>query len=293
MPMRVSYYPGCSLEETAQAYDVSARRVCENMGVELAEIPEWSCCGSSPGLKMDHLLSTSLGAHNLALAQQQDLQEVVIPCPFCFRRLKSAQTEVQTDDSVKKQVQQAIEAELSGDLNVQSLLGFLRYTVGTEAIGKNVQKPLEGLKVLPYYGCYLVKPAGVCKYDDAENPVSMDELLTALGAEVLDWDFKTECCGASLAIAKSDNVCELTGRMIREATYLKADAVVVACQLCQANLDLRQDEIGKLHNKKYAMPILYFTQLMGLAFGLPYQELGLSRHVVSPKKMLKSKGVIE
>lgn len=291
--MKVSYYPGCSLEETAQAYDVSARRVCQHLGIDLEEIPQWSCCGSSPGLKMNHLLSTSLGAHNLAQAQRQELSEVVIPCPFCFRRLLSAKQEVHADRQLKTQVEEAIDAELNGDLNVSNLLGFLRYSVGLDTIGANVEKPLAGLKVLPYYGCYLVKPGAVTGYDDPENPVSMDQILAALGAEVLPWDFKTECCGASLAVSKTEVVRELSGRLIREATWRGADALVVACQLCQANLDLRQAEIGRSDKKKYAIPILYFTQLIGLAFGLPYKDLGLKSHIVNPKNMLASKDLLQ
>jgi heterodisulfide reductase subunit B len=291
--MKVSYYPGCSLEVTAQAYDISARKVCQSLGIDLEEIPEWSCCGSSPALKMNHLLSTSLGAHNLAQAQRQQLSEVVIPCPFCFRRLISAQEEVQGDRQLKSRVEATIDAQLSDELSVFNLLGFLRYSVGLDAIGKKVKKPLENLKVLPYYGCYLVKPAAVTHYDDPEYPVSMDQILESLGATVLEWDFKTECCGASLAVSKTEKVCELSGRMIREAAWRGADAVVVACQLCQANLDTRQAEIERMDNKRYTIPVLYFTQLMGLAFGLPYKDLGLKSHIVNPHNMLASKDLLQ
>jgi heterodisulfide reductase subunit B len=290
--MKVGYYPGCSLEETAAAFDISARRVCEHLGVALEEIPDWSCCGSSSALKMDQLLSTSLGAHNLAQARSRQLEEVVIPCPFCYRRLLSAQQETQSDPQTKENVQEAIGAELDDNLKVLSLLGFLRYNVGLEAIAAKVQKPLKGLKVLTYYGCFLVKPAAVAQYDDPEEPISMDQLLETLGAEVLPWSFKTECCGASLAVTKTDTACELTGRIIKEAAYRKADAIVVACQLCQANLDMRQVQIGKRHGTQYSLPVVYFTQLMGLAFGIPYNALGMQRHLTSPKSMLESKGVI-
>ncbi len=291
--MKVSYYPGCSLEETAAAFDGSVRKVCNHLGVSLEEIPGWACCGSSPALKMDRLLSTSLAAHNLAKAGSQQLEEVVIPCPFCFRRLLSAQQETQASPQTRQQVQDAIGVELNDDLKVLSLLGFLRFTVGLEAIGAKVEKPLKGLKVLTYYGCYLVKPASVTQYDDPENPVSMDQLLEVLGAEVLPWDFKTECCGASLAVSKTDTVCELSGRIIREAVHRGADALVVACQLCHANLDMRQTRIGKLDGRSYNLPIVYFTQLMGLSFGISYKALGLGRHLTNPKAMLKSKGVLQ
>jgi heterodisulfide reductase subunit B len=291
--MKVSYYPGCSLEETAQAFDLSVRKVCDHLDVSLEEVPGWSCCGSSPALKMDHLLSSSLAAHNLALAHSRQMDEMVIPCPFCFRRLLSAQQETQASPRIRQAVQEAVGAELDDGLKVHSLLGFLRHTVGLEAIGAKIQKPLEGMKVLPYYGCYLVKPASVTRYDDPEYPVSMDQLLAALGAEVLPWDFKTECCGAGLAFSKADTVCELSGRIIREAVYRQADALAVACQLCHANLDMRQTQIGKRHGTRYHMPIVYFTQLMGLAFGISSKSLGLSRHLTSPKEMLQSKGVFQ
>jgi len=291
--MKVSYYPGCSLEETAAGFDLSVHKVCNHLGVSLEEVPGWTCCGSSPALKMDRLLSTSLAAHNLAQARQQELEEMVIPCPFCFRRLLSAQQETQSSAQTRQAVAEAIGADLDDNLKVLSLLGFLRYTIGLEAIGTKVQKPLKGMKVLTYYGCYLVKPASVTQYDDPENPVSMDQLLEALGAEVLPWDFKTECCGASLAVSKTDTVCQLSGRIIREAVYRQADALVVACQLCQANLDMRQAQIGKIHGAQYNLPIVYFTQLMGLAFGIPYKALGLGRHLTSPKEMLKSRGVLQ
>lgn len=290
--MKVSYYPGCSLEATAKPYDHSTQQVCRQLGIELEEIPDWCCCGSSPALKMDHLLSTSLAAQNLAQIEKQDVDKVVIPCPFCFRRLLSAQEEMQADDALKVKVQQAIEAELDSQVQVHNLLGFLRHEIGLEQIKTKVAKPLKGLKLLPYYGCYLVKPAQVTHFDDSENPVAMDEVLEVLGAQVLAWDFKTECCGAGLSISKTETVVELTRRLVREAAWRGADAVVVACQLCQANLDMRQDEISKAEGRRYAIPVIYFTQLMGLAFGLAAKDMGLNHHLVNPLPMLKKKGII-
>jgi len=289
--MKVSYYPGCSLEVTAKPYDTSAQQVCRSLGVELEEVPEWCCCGSSPALKMDGLLSTALSAQNLVHIEGQSVDKVVIPCPFCFRRLLSAQEEIQADQDLKTTVQNVIQAEIAGQLDIQNLLGFLRYDIGLESIREKVVQPLSGLRLLTYYGCYLVKPSGVTHYDDGEYPVSMDEVLQALGAEVLDWDFKTECCGAGLSLSKTDTVVELTRRIMREAKFKEADALVVACQLCQANLDMRQEEIGKAEDTDMAIPIIYFTQLMGLAFGLPAKQLGLNHHLIDPISLLKSKGL--
>jgi heterodisulfide reductase subunit B len=282
--MKASYYPGCSLEGTAKSYDHSSRAVCKALGIDLEDIPDWSCCGSSPALKMNKDLSTALAAHNLALSETQSVEDVVIPCPFCFRRLLSAQAELAADPDLKARIETAVEAEIRGTTGVHSLLGFISDRMGAESVKEKVRHPLKGLKVAPYYGCYLVKPHGVTGFDDPENPTSMDDLLTALGAEVVDWDFKTECCGAGLAVSKTETVRDLCRRIVAEAAHQKADAVVVACQLCQANLDMRQE--------KGAMPILYFTQLMGLAFGMSAKDLGLKHHLANPMKMLKAKGIV-
>jgi heterodisulfide reductase subunit B len=172
-------------------------------------------------------------------------------------------------------------------------VGFLREKVGLEAIAAKLKKPLAGLKVVPYYGCAMIRPGQVTRCADTENPTSLDEILTALGAEVLDWDFKTECCGAGLSLSKTEKVVELSGRIVREAVFRGADAIVVVCQLCQANLDVRQKQIEKKDEKEYNLPIVYFTQLMGVAFGVAPAALGLNHHLVDPVSLLKKKGLIE
>ncbi len=290
--MKVSYYPGCSLESTGKGYDHSAREVCGALGVELQEVSDWVCCGSSAGLKTNRLLSTSLSAVNLALLEKQEPSEVVAPCPFCYRRLASAQEEMRQDPKLKSEVQEVIEAELTGKLGIHNLVDFLREKVGLAAISAKLEKPLSGLKVVPYYGCFMVKPKQVTGCDNPEDPTSLDEILAALGAEVLDWDFKTECCGAGLSLSKTDKVVELTGRLIREAAFRGADAIVVACQLCQSNLDMRQAQVGREDQREYDLPIVYFTQLMGLAFGLAPAALGLNHHIVDPVALLKKKGLV-
>lgn len=290
--MKVSYYPGCSLESTGKAYDRSARAVCGALGVEVQEVKEWVCCGSSAGLKTSRVKSTALAGMNLALLEKEEPSDVVAPCPFCFRRLASAQQEMREDPKLKAEVQEAIEAELGDRLEIHNLVDFLRVKIGLGPIAARIEKPLIGLKVVPYYGCFMVKPRQVTRCDDAENPVSMDEILATLGAEVLDWDFKTECCGAGLSLSKTEKVVELSGRIVREAIFRGADAIVVACQLCQANLDMRQEQIGREHHKRYDLPVLYFTQLMGLAFGIAPAALGLNHHLVDPMALLQKKGLV-
>jgi heterodisulfide reductase subunit B2 len=283
--MKVSYYPGCSLESTGRSYDHSTKEVCQALGVELEESHDWVCCGSSAALKMSKQVSTALSGLNLASYEKREPSDVVAPCPFCYRRLASAQEEMRQDPKLKAEVQEAIQAEISGRLQVHNLVEFMRRKVGLEAIAAKTKRPLAGLKVVPYYGCYMVKPKQVTGCENAENPTSMDEILRALGAEVLDWDFKTECCGASLTLSKTAKAVELSGRIAREAAFRGADAIVVACQMCQANLDMRQAEGQQL-------PVVYFTQLMGLAFGIAPAALGLNHHLVDPVAVLTKKGLI-
>jgi heterodisulfide reductase subunit B len=287
--MKVTYYPGCSLEATGKAYNDSTQEVCRRLGVELAEPADWTCCGSSPALKMDRLLSVSLASHNLALLDALGPDSILVPCPFCYRRLLTAQQEVTADRDLKSRVEGVIAAQLQEGAKLVNILEFIRDEVGLDFIKSLVTKPLTGLKVIPYYGCYLTKPSQVSHFDDAENPVSMDQVLEALGAEVLDWDFKTECCGSGLALSKTDKVVELSGRVIREAAYRGADVIAVVCQLCQANLDMRQAEISRASGKEYEIPVVYLTQLLGLALGVAPERLGLMHHLVDPMPVLRKK----
>jgi heterodisulfide reductase subunit B len=290
--MKASYYPGCSLEGTAKAYDHSTRAVCGALGVELQEVPEWVCCGSSAGLKMNRSLSTALTALNLARLEQAEPADVVAPCPFCHRQLLGAQEELREDPQLKARVQEVIEAELSGRLQIHTLVDFVLQHVGVEAIAARLEKPLTGLKLIPYYGCFMIKPRQVSGYDNAENPTSLDAILRALGAEVLDWDFKTTCCGSSLSLTKTEKVVELSGRLVREAAFRGADAIVVACQLCHTNLDMRQAQVARDDGSRYELPVVYFTQLMGLAFGFAPADLGLNHHLVDPRPLLARKGLL-
>jgi heterodisulfide reductase subunit B len=290
--MKVSYFPGCSLEVTAKPYDLSTRQVCRSLDITLDEVPDWLCCGSSAGLKMNRLLSVSLAAKNLAQIEKQAMEEVMIPCPFCFRRLISAQQEIEEDPKTRELVQKSIETDLKNNSRLHNILEFFHDQVGIPAIKTKTQKPLKGLKLLPYYGCYLVKPSQVTHFDNPENPTFMDDILQALGAEVLDWDFKTECCGASLSLTKTEKVRELSGRLLTEAQWKGAAAIVVACQLCQSNLDMRQGEIWKAKKENHHIPILYITQVMGLAFGLSPHDLGLNKHIIDPLPILKEKGLL-
>lgn len=284
--MKVNYYPGCSLKSTGRAYDESTRAVCAALGVELVELPDWACCGSSAASKTDRLLSLALSAQNLNLAAAASFDEMVTPCPYCFRRLKSADAEIAHNGELRKQVEAALGESYVGGVTVQNMLGLLRYEVGLEAIQARVTRPLRGLKVVAYYGCALTRPPALTGYDHPENPQSLDDTLRALGADVVAWNYKTECCGAGLAVPRTQIVTRLVGRIVEQARLAGADAIALACQLCQSNLDMRQQATAA--QSAGPLPVLFFTQLMGIAFGLPAERLGLGYHMVDPRPLLSA-----
>ncbi|WP_028587062.1 CoB--CoM heterodisulfide reductase iron-sulfur subunit B family protein [Desulfocurvus vexinensis] len=284
-----AYYPGCSLEGTAVEYDRSGRACCAVLGIELTEIPDWSCCGSSPAHAVDTVLSGALAARNLGLARQGGFGGVVTPCPNCLVNLRTASRDLDDPDR-RARINALLSTPCEGGLPAVSLLQALHEQAGPAALAAAVVRPLAGLKVAPYYGCILHRPPGLMAFDDPENPVAMDQLLEAAGAEVVAFPFKTECCGASYGVPRKDLVMELSGRLLEAAADLGADALAVACPLCQMNLDLRQDQIAASRRRAFGIPVFYFTQLLGLALGLGRADLGLDRLVVDPGPALRKLG---
>ena len=287
--MKVAYFPGCSLHSTARDYDMSFPLVCRKLGIELEEIPHWVCCGASPAHVTSHLLSIALPCKNLVLAEEMGLDTVVAPCAACFNRLKVAQQGMAEDSQLNKDVEDVLGKPYGGKVEVKHPLQIIAEDIGLAKVEKMIRRELQGLKVASYYGCLLVRPPNMVGFDDPEDPQSMDDLVTALGGEALSWAFKTECCGASFSLSETDIVLELSGEILNEALEAGAECILVACPLCQSNLDLRQKGIEKRLGKKFNLPIIYFTELLGLALGLDMHELGLSRHIISPSKLLERK----
>ena len=283
------FYPGCSLEGTARDFHLSTKAVAQTLGLALPEIPNWVCCGSTPAHQTDPLLALALPAQNLAAAEGK---KVAVCCAACYSRLKVANHEISGDAAVRQKVAQAIGRDYDGKTPVLHLLEILGRDFGSAAIAKCVKKPLSGLKVACYYGCLLSRPPDVTSFDDAENPTLMDQVVRAAGAQALDWPHKTECCGASYSITDVSIVLKLTRELLKMAKASGADCIVTACPLCQINLDMRQQDIEKKYGEKYGLPVFYFTQLLGLSFGLAPAELGLRSLVVDPLPMLQAKGVL-
>ena len=284
--MKYAYYPGCSLEAAlAKEYDLSTKAVSERFGIELEELPDWNCCGASSGHSTSYLLNHAIVGRNLAIAEKQGL-DIAAACPACYVRLKHTRHEVMERPQLKEQVVESIGLPYEAKYDVRHLLDILCNDVGIEAIKEKVTKPLSGLKLVSCYGCFLVRPPKVVAFDDPENPQSMDNLLAALGAEVLDWSGKVDCCGGSLALTKRDIVVRLVGELVAMARGVGAEALVAACPLCQMNVDGRQDFAGK------PLPVFYFTELVGLSMGNPDAKSWFKKHLVSPNKLLTSHGLL-
>jgi len=285
---RVAYFPGCSLYGTSTEYHLSFKAAAEKVGLTVDEPEGWTCCGTTPAHSTDHYLSTLLPMKNLALMEEMGHSSVSAPCPSCYLRMRVALHDIAGDAEIRERVKAQIDYEPSGGLNVEHALNTFTDRVGFEAIGSQVTRPLGELKVACYYGCVITRPPKVTGFGDYEYPTNMDRLVKQLGGEPLDWSYKTKCCGASIGFTNLEIVLELGRKILANAKAVGAEAIAVACPLCQVNLDSRQSQM----DGQFDLPILYFTQLMGLAFGLEPKALGLEKHFIDPIPILREKGII-
>ena len=281
--MKVSYYPGCSLEGTANDYAASIGGVSRLLDLELEELNDWNCCGATAAHSINHHLALALPARNLALAEAAG-RDVVVPCALCFNRLKVAEKALQGPEGADLGV------PYEGGIKVWDLLDFLTQEARLKELAPKVVQPLTGLKAVGYYGCLVARPPAITDKTDAENPQNLEKLLKVLGAEPVDWSFKTDCCGAGLTVARPDIIDTLVERLYERALRAGAECLVVSCQMCQANLDLPQKRIAQKSGKDYYLPVFYFTELLGLALGHPGVGAWLEKHLVDPRPLLRKLG---
>ncbi|KAA0892099.1 CoB--CoM heterodisulfide reductase iron-sulfur subunit B family protein [Oryzomonas rubra] len=289
--LNYAYYPGCSLHASAGEYDLSTRELFKKLNIGLTEVPDWFCCGATPAHNVDELLSLSLCAKNLELAEQVE-GDLAVACAACFSRLKTTQHVLSESDVKRRQVEKAIDAPVPLTSNVKHLLDILARDLGLEQLEQAVTKPLAGLKVACYYGCLLTRPTDVPNLDCVEAPTIMEDILKAAGAETVAWSHRMECCGANFTLSRPGVVIQLSHAILDSAKEAGADCIMVACPLCHGNLDIRQKEIEGVYNTEYAMPVFYITQLVGLATGLGADKLGLDALIVNPMPLLKEKGLV-
>jgi len=278
--MGYPYYPGCTLSTKAKGYDRSGRAVAAALGLELEELPEWQCCGATFPLVVDDTLA--LIAPTRVLYQAQSAGErVVTLCAVCFHVLRRAQALLERDPAMLERINWFTEQEYRGEVRVVHFLEVLRDDLGWDALAKRVVRSLAGLRVAPYYGCLLLRPYEEIGLDRPESPEILHDLLHALEAEVVDFPYNIECCGSYLTVKEPGISETLSGEIVASAREHGAQAIVTACPLCQFNLEYPQREREAGHTGD-EVPVLYFTQLMAVALGLPKETWAFEGHYVSP-----------
>jgi len=281
--MRVSYYPGCSLEGTAREYGESASAVCQALGIELDELEDWNCCGASSAHSTNDFLSLALPARDLSSADAKGL-DLAVPCAACYQRLKVAEKRLSQNPLP--------DFPYKGQIKVIHLLDLCSEEEILQRVREGVKKPLHGLRVACYYGCLVVRPPKVTDAANFEDPQNMDTLMNMVGAESVSWSYKTDCCGAGFTLSRPDVVRKLSGKILDMAIEAGTECVVTCCPMCQANLEMCQGALSRKTGRDYHVPTFYFTELIGLALGLPGLEQWFKRHLVNPRKLLGAKGLL-
>lgn len=284
--MRYAYYPGCSNHASSKDYELSTQAVAKALNIELVDIPDWNCCGTTGVTSVSPLLSAVLSARNIAIAEEEGWNEAVVTCNSCFGMLRRALEFYRDEPATRDKIDRAlksIDRKVHGEFKVRHFIDILLNDIGVEKIAAQAKEPLN-LRVAPYYGCLLGRPRN--EFEDAEFPVSMDRLLGPLGAEVIPYDHKAKCCGGALMTTKEDVGLGLVYEIINEAVEGGAQVIAVTCPMCQLNLDGYQNKINAKFKTHFHMPVMYFTQLVGLALGISSVQLGIGKGFISPKQVI-------
>ena len=279
--MDIGYYPGCSLDGTSKEYAQSTRALAKAFDINMIEIKDWNCCGATAAHNLNHELAVALPARVLALAEKQGMTEIVVPCAACYNRLSVTQHDLNKDKDLRAKVEEILEMPLSGNIRIMNVMQFIDKYIADKITEDKIVNPFNR-RVVCYYGCLLVRPQEVLKFDRLEDPQSMDILMQKIGAESIDWGYKTECCGAGFSVSRTDIVAKLSGNIVKDAIDRKANAIIVACPMCHSNLDMRRSHINSYLKMKTDIPVLYITQAIGLAVGVDKNELGIKRLFIAP-----------
>jgi heterodisulfide reductase subunit B len=284
--MEVSLYPGCSFEGVAREYRESVESVRKTLDVDFRELPDWTCCGASSAHVTDDELAVALAARNLEIAEKA-ARDLVVPCAACYQRLKVAEKELLQGKRVE-----GLSGGFRGGFRIMPIVDFFWEEVGEDSWKGKVKKSLEGLNPVCYYGCLTARPPKVTDARNPDDPQGMDRLMKSLGANVRNWSYKTDCCGGNLTLTRPDIANKLTQKLLDMAEEAGADCIVASCPMCHQNVDSRQEDISKETGRQYAVPVYYFSELMGLAFGDPSVERWLGRHMTDPTPLLRQRGLI-
>lgn len=291
--MKVGYYPGCSLHKVAKEYNSSIFKIAEKLGIELEELKDWNCCGALEVSAVNYLAAEGIVARNLALAEKQGLKLLTAVCPACSFQLITTNHKMVEDQTKAAEINSLLEKEKysPGSVKTMHFLQLLRDEIGVEKIKEKIipDNPLKGKKGVAYYGCVCTRPRDILQFEDPDNPTFMDELIKLVGAEAPYFPMKTKCCGATQLLVAKPTVETLTGNIIVNAKEVGADFIVVACQMCALALDGQQKQaIKRVKGGKFTIPVLYFSQVLGIGMGLDHKSLGLRSNYISPKRLLKT-----
>lgn len=277
--MELSYYPGCALHGSSIDYEMSVRACLKALGVTLHELDDWICCGATAAHSLNQKLAVALPARNLGLAERDGAAEMLVPCPMCSVQLIKAGQLLTSDPALRAEISEIVELPVTGGTAVQNLIQVLQ-KIGDEKIKQAAIRPLSGYQPACYYGCLLTRSPEP-RFDDCEQPRSMETLLSLLGAAPVDWNYRTECCGAGMTMANEEIVLELSHKILADAGRHGANCIVVACPMCHVNLDMKQADVERRFGVEHGLPVYYLSDLVGLALGIDERVLGIDRHFVS------------
>jgi heterodisulfide reductase subunit B len=280
--MEIGYYPGCALHGSSNDYESSVRACLSALGVSLRELDDWICCGATAAHCLNQKLAVALPARNLALAERDGLPQMLAPCPMCSMELIKAGSLLAQDAELRREISEIVELPVSGATQILNLIQIFQ-KIGAARIKAATVRSLEAFCPACYYGCLLTRPPENLRFDDCEQPSSMETLLRELGAQPVDWNFKTECCGAGMTIAHEETVLDLSNKILSNAAAHGANCIVVACPMCQVNLDMKQAAINARHGTAHDLVVYYLSDLVGMALGLDERTLGVDRHFVVRK----------
>ncbi len=278
---KFALFPGCSLEKMASSYQKSSVDTVRQFGIELEELEDWNCCGATTYSYIDELLANTLVARNLALAEKEGL-DFVAPCSACYKNAYFANKYITEDEDLNEHINYALEQDdlqFKGETKVLHIIDVFAEEIGPEAIKEKVSNPLTGVKIAPYYGCQIVRPRK--NGEEFENPQFFEEIIEAMGAEAVDFADRLRCCGASLIMTSRDAALDMIRVLLHNAVSSGADVIATACPLCQVNLECYQTAVNEEFGTDFNVPVLYFTQLMGVALGMPRRQLGIGTELVS------------
>ena len=285
-----AYFPGCSLEKMAISYHMSALEATKKMGIKLTELDDWNCCGATTYFYIDELLAYTLSARNLAIAEKTGL-DVVAPCSACYKNMYFSAAHLKKDADLAEHVNFALEEDdlhYNGTVNVKHLIEVFSHDVTSDEIKSKVTHPLEGIKIAPYYGCQIVRPQK--EDEDVEQPQFFEEILSAIGATPVNYPLKMRCCGGSLILSSRTAALSMVRNLLQCAIDSQADIIATACPMCQVNLECYQQQVNMEFGTNYSFPVMYFTQLLGLAFGVSKKKLGIGKEFIAIAPALVSAG---